>query len=109
MDARSLAEIVAAQQASDRPYLEFIRSESMSAGLYVLDAGAVDGQSPHTEDEIYVVLAGKASFSAGDETRPVAMGDTIYVPAGVEHRFRDIAEQLRLIVVFAPSECRRRP
>ena len=76
----------------------------MSAGLYVLPAGAVDGQSPHNEDEIYVVLAGGARFTAGDETRDVAPGDVIFVAAGVPHRFHDITEELRLIVVFAPPE-----
>jgi hypothetical protein len=28
----------------------------------------------------------------------------VYVAAGVEHRFHDISEQLRLLVVFAPAE-----
>ncbi len=87
-----------------RPYHEFIRSTSMSVGLYVLDAGAIDGQSPHREDEIYVVLAGRSRFTAGDEVRDVQPGDVIYVHAGVPHRFHDIAEQLQLIVVFAPPE-----
>jgi len=104
MDARSLAELISVQAAADRPYLEFIRSEAMSVGLYVLEPGAVDGQSPHNEDEVYVVLAGRSQFTAGDDRREVGPGDVIYVPAGVPHRFHDITEQLRLIVVFAPPE-----
>ena len=76
----------------------------MSIGLYVLPAGATDGQSPHTEDEAYVVLAGRSRFTAGEETRDVAAGDTIFVPAGVPHRFHDITDELRLVVVFAPPE-----
>lgn len=76
----------------------------MSIGLYVLEVGATDGQSPHGEDEVYVVLAGRSRFSAGDVVDDVAAGDTIYVPAGVAHRFHDITEQLTLIVVFAPPE-----
>ena len=92
------------QARGGRPYLEFLRSASMSVGLYVLDAGAVDRQSPHREDEVYVVLAGRSRFTAGDDSRDVAPGDTIYVSAGMPHRFHDITEQLRLIVVFAPPE-----
>ena len=38
----------------------------MSVGLYVLPAGGVDGQSPHTEDEIYVLLPAAARFTAGE-------------------------------------------
>jgi mannose-6-phosphate isomerase-like protein (cupin superfamily) len=85
-------------------YDEFLRSSDMSAGLYVLPAGSVDGQQPHTEDEIYIVLRGNGRFTAAGETVDVAAGDAIYVPAAVEHRFHDVAEELVLVVVFAPPE-----
>jgi mannose-6-phosphate isomerase-like protein (cupin superfamily) len=104
VEAFGRADLLVRQLAADRPYLEFLRSESMSAGLYVLDVGATDGQLPHREDEVYVVLAGRARFTAGDEAREVMTGDTIYVAAGVPHRFHDITERLELIVVFAPPE-----
>ena len=77
---------------------------ALSCGLYVLAAGAADPQSPHTEDEIYHVLAGRARITVGAETRDVAAGDTVFVSAGVPHRFHDIAEQLRALVVFGPAE-----
>lgn len=93
-----------ARRSSGRTYLEFLREESMSAGLYVLAAGAVDEQSPHTEDEIYVVLAGRGRFTAGGIIREVAPHDVIFVPAHLPHRFHDITEELRLVVVFAPPE-----
>jgi mannose-6-phosphate isomerase-like protein (cupin superfamily) len=104
MDARSFADLVREQIEAGRPYIEFIRSQSLSVGMYVLEAGDVDGQSPHLEDEVYVVLAGRSRFSAGDELREVKHGDVIYVAAGVPHRFHDITERLELIVVFAPPE-----
>ena len=50
------------------------------------------------------MLAGRSRFTAGDDTRDVAPGDMIFVAARVPHRFHDITEQLRLIVVFAPPE-----
>jgi mannose-6-phosphate isomerase-like protein (cupin superfamily) len=102
-----LADLLARQEGSGEPYLEFLRVESMSAGLYVLAAGATDAQQPHTEDEVYVVLAGRSRFTAGDVTRDVEPGDTIFVPANVPHRFHDISEELRLVVVFAPPEYSR--
>ena len=104
VDAHGRADLLVQQLATDKPYLEFIRSPSMTVGLYVLDAGATDGQSPHHEDEVYVVLAGRSRFTAGDETRNVVPGDTIYVAAGNPHKFHDITERLELIVVFAPPE-----
>jgi mannose-6-phosphate isomerase-like protein (cupin superfamily) len=98
------AELVAAQAASGRPYLEFIRTAPMSIGFYVLPVGGTDGQQPHREDEVYVVMAGIAQFTAGTETREAASGDVLYVEAGVPHRFHDITEELHLVVVFAPPE-----
>ena len=80
MDAHDLNGLLAEHLSSGRPYLEFLRSESMSIGLYVLNAGDVDGQQPHAEDEAYVVLGGRSRFTAGDETRDIAAGDVIYEP-----------------------------
>jgi quercetin dioxygenase-like cupin family protein len=100
----SLDVLVARQAASGRPYLEFEREESMSVGLYVLAAGAQDPQQPHTEDEVYVVLAGRSAFTAAEEVRDVRPGDVIFVSAGIPHRFHDITEELRVVVVFAPPE-----
>jgi mannose-6-phosphate isomerase-like protein (cupin superfamily) len=102
--ARSLADLLAERTDSGRPYLEFIRSEAMSVGLYVLGIREEDRQQLHTEDEVYVVIAGRSRFSAGDETREVGPGDTLYVEAGIPHRFHDITEELQVIVVFAPPE-----
>ena len=104
MDVFTLAGLGERQAASGGPYLEFLQVPDLSIGLYVLEAGGVDRQRPHTEDEAYVVLAGRAAFTAGTETRPVGPGDTIFVAASVPHRFHDIAETLRLIVVFGPAE-----
>ena len=104
MERHALTELLAQRAASGKPYLEFLRAESMSAGLYVLPAGGVDPQLPHAEDEIYVVMSGSAQFTAGNETRPVNPGQTVFVPAGVPHQFHDIETELHLLVVFAPRE-----
>jgi mannose-6-phosphate isomerase-like protein (cupin superfamily) len=104
MKVHQYAELVAAQASSGRPYLEFIRTDPMSIGFYVLPVAAIDRQRPHREDEVYVVMAGIGQFTAGGETREVASGDVLYVEAGVRHRFHDITEELHLVVVFAPPE-----
>ena len=104
MDAFTLSELEARRAAHGGPYLEFLTVPDLSAGLYVLEAGGVDRQQPHTEDEVYVILAGRSRFTAGDETRDVGPGDTLFVAAAVRHRFHDIVETLRIIVVFGPAE-----
>lgn len=104
MQAWELTDIVAARAGEDLRYLEFIRVPDLSAGLYVLEAGASDPQSPHTEDELYYVVAGRARITVGNESRPVGAGSLIFVGAAVPHRFHDIAERLEILVVFGPAE-----
>jgi mannose-6-phosphate isomerase-like protein (cupin superfamily) len=104
MDAFHLGELLEQQRGSGRPYLEFLRVESMSAGLYVLPAGGVDPQRPHAEDEVYVVLSGRAMITVRDEERPVSAGSVIFVAKHDDHRFHTIEEDLRVLVLFAPAE-----
>jgi quercetin dioxygenase-like cupin family protein len=89
---------------SGRPYREFLRVPAMSAGFYVLPAGATDHQKPHREDEIYYVLRGRARFQAGPEDKEVSAGSVIFVAAEIGHRFYDISEELAVLVFFAPAE-----
>lgn len=89
---------------SEKSYLEFIRETSMSVGLYELKAGQQDLQKPHTEDEVYVVLRGRAQFSLDTDNFEVGAGTVIFVPALVEHRFHSIIEDLQVLVLFAPPE-----
>ncbi|HLZ70515.1 MAG TPA: cupin domain-containing protein [Dehalococcoidia bacterium] len=96
-------ELDAAQRQGGRLYHEFLRVPALSAGLYVLPAGAEDPQQPHAEDEIYHVLRGRARVRVAGEECPIGPGDTIYVAARVEHRFLAISEELALLVVFAPA------
>jgi quercetin dioxygenase-like cupin family protein len=99
-----LSEIEEQQIESGRPYREFMRVPAISAGLYVLPAGATDHQKPHHEDEIYFVLRGRARLKAESEDREVSAGSVIFVAAELEHRFYDITEELALLVIFAPAE-----
>lgn len=92
------------QAESGKLYLEFLRESSLSMGLYVLPAGGVDPQRPHREDEVYVVVRGRGHITVGDETQPVTQGSIVYVGRGVSHFFHDIAEELAILVFFAPPE-----
>ncbi len=58
MDAWEYDDVEAARAASGRLYHEFLRVPDLSAGIYVIEAGGTDPQSPHTEDELYYVVAG---------------------------------------------------
>src|SRR5689334_13943761 len=107
MDAWELDELEAARSESGRLYHEFLSVPDLSGGLYVLEAGATDPQSPHGEDELYVVMSGRATVFIGGESQPIQAGPVIFVAAHVEHRFIDIEERLVLLVMFGPAEYSR--
>ena len=63
-----------------------------------------DPQTPHTRDELYVVVSGSGKFVNGPERHEFGPGDVLFVPAGVEHRFEDFTDDLMLWVVFYGPE-----
>lgn len=99
----SLADALAAHTAGGGAYHQFIEVPGMSAGIYTLPAGGVDGQAPHLEDEIYYIVSGKAQVQIGNRHYPVETGATIFVAREVEHRFHDIEQDLTILVIFAPA------
>lgn len=99
-----LDDLDAERAANEGAYLRFLREPTMSAGLYALKAGEADPQQPHQQDEIYLVVSGRAAITVGEETTTVARGSVVYVPARTPHRFHHITEDLRVVVVFSPPE-----
>jgi hypothetical protein len=87
-----LDQLLANRLQAGRSYLEFLRVPAMSAGVYVLPAGATDQQQPHREGEIYYVVRGKAKMRIGVEERSIGEGSVIFVEAGLEHRFVEVED-----------------
>jgi len=99
-----LDQLLKGREASGRSYLEFLRVPAMSAGVYTLAKGGIDQQKPHSEDEVYYVIQGRARMHVGSEHSEVAAGSVIFVEAHADHRFYDIEEELVILVLFAPAE-----
>jgi len=109
MQAFELAQLKSQRADLNKLYLEFLKVPDLSMGLYILPAGGTDPQNPHTEDEVYYVVSGKAKIQVADENRDVQAGSIVYVAKNVEHRFHSIEEELTVIVFFAPAEYSNRP
>ena len=104
MEAFEVDGLEASRSAAGELYHEFLRVDSMSAGLYVLRVREEDPQRPHNQDELYYVVSGRGRFRTGDTDRPVGPGSILFVEAGAEHRFHSITQDLSVLVVFAPPE-----
>lgn len=104
MKSYELNQLISQNTDSKKLYLEFLKVPDLSMGVYILPAGGIDPQSPHTEDEVYYIVSGKAQIQVADENRAVQSGSIVYVEKNVEHRFHSIEEELTVIVFFAPAE-----
>jgi mannose-6-phosphate isomerase-like protein (cupin superfamily) len=109
MQAFELVQLVSQREDSNKLYLEFLKVPDLSMGLYVLPAGGTDPQSPHTEDEVYYVVGGRAQIIVAEENRDVQAGSIIYVEKNVAHHFHSIQEELTILVFFAPAEYSNTP
>lgn len=91
-------------QGEGTHWAEQLRVPDLSVGTYSIPAGGTDDQEPHTEDEIYVVTAGRATFEAGTDRVAVGPGSVIFVAAGEVHRFAEVTQDLATVVIFGPAE-----
>lgn len=92
------------EQAKNSPITPGLRSvQVFSHGTckvrYYAPQG-VDAQTPHEQDEIYVVASGSGWFQNGDDRHPFQTGDVIFAPAGRDHRFVDFSDDFATWVVF---------
>ena len=92
--------VVRKLQAAGGGYEIVHQSPGLEIGVYVLVAPEPDRQQPHEDDEVYLVLEGTGVLEVEGEQHSIAVGHSIFVPAGAEHRF-SAYEQLSVLVVFA--------
>lgn len=59
-----------------------------------------DEQTPHDQDEIYIVVSGRGTFSCAGARTAFGPGDALFAPAGAEHRFEDFTDDFGTWVVF---------
>ncbi len=103
VDAFDLDELVARRLDTSRhDFAEFLRADTLSLTIAFWPAGSRDDQTPHSEDEVYYVAAGRGNLHVAEEDRDVSPGTVVYVPAGVDHRFDAIEEDLRVLVFWSP-------
>ena len=98
-----IKDLLEQRAGSEHAWLEFLDTDRLSCGIYALPKDGTDGQSPHTEDEIYYVLKGRAGLTVGTQELKVEPGSVVFVKRASYHRFHDIEEDLELLVFFAKN------
>jgi mannose-6-phosphate isomerase-like protein (cupin superfamily) len=57
-------------------------------------------QTPHEQDELYIIVRGRGVLLHDGKRDPFEAGDLLFVAAGTEHRFEEFSEDLAVWVVF---------
>jgi len=57
-------------------------------------------QTPHAQDELYVIVRGRGVLVHGDLREPFSAGDVLFVAAGEEHHYEEFSEDLALWRIF---------
>lgn len=99
----TLAEAKAAPIPEGRRSAELMKHGSMTLRYY--HPKGIDPQTPHDQDEVYVVQSGRGFVVSGPsetqlERRVIGPGDAIFVPAHHVHRFLDFTDDFAVWVVF---------
>ena len=89
---------VTAEWPGGEPFGEGLRHGSLL--LEVFAPRGEDTQTPHEQDELYIVVSGSASFEHRGEFAEARAGDALFVPAGDEHRFHRMSDDFVTWVVF---------
>lgn len=90
--------MAAVAASADGEYGVLLRRGATEIGYY--RPRGEDRQTPHDEDEIYLVHRGNGAFLLDGERLPFAAGDVFFVPAGAAHRFVDFSDDFAAWVVF---------
>lgn len=85
-------------ESSATRFADTFRHGTMRLGLYAPRGS--DTQTPHAQDELYVVVAGSGTFVKDGQERQFAPNDVIFVEAGAEHRFLDFTPDFAAWVIF---------
>ena len=95
-----LPELLAKITGGQVRFQEILRTPSLSCSIYHIPAGSREMQNAHEEDELYLVLAGRARLRIEDVEHVVAEGTLMYVQNACDHAFFDIEEDLTVLAFF---------
>lgn len=88
--------------ADGKPFAIVFEHGTLSVEIF--SPRGVDTQQPHTRDEVYVVVRGRAEFLNDGVRENVHEGDLLFVPAGVVHRFENFSDDFAVWVMFYGPE-----
>ena len=87
---------------SEKEFLTLFNHGTLEVEIYKPDQ--TDKQTPHTRDEVYIVVSGTGEFFNDGQTTQFNPGDFLFVKAGKEHRFLNFTDDFSTWVIFYGPE-----
>ena len=67
-----------------------------------MEPGAVVPPHSHPHEQVGMMLAGRATFTIGDEVKTLSAGDLYRIPGGVVHTVTALDEPVKVLDLFSP-------
>jgi mannose-6-phosphate isomerase-like protein (cupin superfamily) len=93
--ANALAEL---NDKEGQLFAKIMEHGSMSVEIY--RPVKIDTQTPHQQDELYVIISGHGEFLNDGRRSHFNPGDVLFVPAGIEHQFENFTDDFATWVIF---------
>lgn len=98
MKRLTVSAALATLDAAESDYADLFQHGTLRVGLYRPEGE--DQQTPHRQDEVYVVLTGRGDFVCDGRRQPFEPGEILFVPAHTEHRFENFSKDFSTWVFF---------
>lgn len=94
----SVEEAVKSLAQSEQNFVQLLQHGSMKTEYYAPDT--IDHQSPHVQDELYIIISGNGKFIRENKTVEFKPNDVLFVPAGMPHHFESFSKDFATWVIF---------
>lgn len=98
----SLLQALQKLQQQDEPFAIMMQQGTMTVEYFA--PRGIDTQSPHKQDEIYIITSGHAGFYRNGEMVSCKANDILFVPKGMPHHFVDMSHDFGTWVIFYGEE-----
>jgi mannose-6-phosphate isomerase-like protein (cupin superfamily) len=85
---------------SDEYFHTFINTQSLAAGVLVLQPGEEDTQEPHESDEVYFIIKGDGFLKIKNKDYPVKQNKMYFVGKDIAHFFYGNTQELVVLYFF---------
>ncbi|MDH5402344.1 MAG: cupin domain-containing protein [Candidatus Heimdallarchaeota archaeon] len=89
-----ISEYLEKMKSSENYWISFMEKQNFEFGVMHLKVGKTDIQTPHTSDEVYLILRGNGSLIIDDKPCQIKENTCYFVPKNTQHRFVDFTEDI---------------